>query len=64
MSTPDYLARPDLLALDIDPETADLLLARSPLTGLGGEPVIEAAHLADLLADLEPGDPLAGPTDD
>ncbi|HEY7313304.1 MAG TPA: hypothetical protein VH643_28400 [Gemmataceae bacterium] len=49
----DYLDREQLLALDIDPASVERLLARSPLSGHGGRPVVPAESLADLLGLLE-----------
>jgi hypothetical protein len=61
----DYLTRDDLLAMGLDPEEADAVLAASPITGIGGEPVVEAAMLSDLLglvADADDDDcKLEGP---
>jgi hypothetical protein len=49
---PDYLDRDALLSLDLAVETVDRLLSASPLTGHDSWPVIEAEHLADLLAAM------------
>jgi hypothetical protein len=51
----DYLGRDDLLALDLDPATIDRLLCDTPHTGHGGQPVVAAERLDELLADLEGG---------
>jgi hypothetical protein len=48
----DYLGRDDVLALDRTSEEADVVLALSAITGHGGEPVVEADRLADLLAQV------------
>jgi hypothetical protein len=56
MSPDDYLGRDDLLALGLDEADVDLLLAETPLTGHGGEPVVEAGRLHDLLGLLGDAD--------
>jgi hypothetical protein len=48
----DYLTRSDLEALDLPPAVVRQLLRDTQLTGHRGEPVVEAARLADLLAML------------
>jgi hypothetical protein len=52
-SVRDYLDREQLLALDLDLDTVDRLLAASSLSGYDGRPVVEAERLADLLAQLD-----------
>jgi hypothetical protein len=49
----DWLGRDDLLALDIDPAVVDRLLRDSPHTGHGGQPVVPAEQLDDLLGMIE-----------
>jgi hypothetical protein len=53
MINPDWLGRDDLLALDIEPVTADAILARWGLRGHGGRLCIEAERLDDYLGLLE-----------
>jgi hypothetical protein len=48
----DYLDRNALTALGISDVDADSLLRDSPLTGHGGQPVVEAERLPELLAML------------
>jgi hypothetical protein len=59
MATPDYLSRADLLALDIEPDEADAVLARSGTTGDRGQAIVAADQLPDLLALIrrERGEP-------
>jgi hypothetical protein len=48
----DYLGLDDLLAVGLCPEEANAILRWSDVSGHGGQPVIEAERLHDLLADI------------
>jgi hypothetical protein len=52
----DYLTRDDLLLAGLSEDEADAVLRLSPLTGHGGQPVLEADRLEDLLAQLDDED--------
>jgi hypothetical protein len=48
----DYLDRDQLLALDVPEADVDRLLLDTALTGHGGQPVVEAERLPELLESL------------
>jgi hypothetical protein len=51
-SPSDYLGLDDLLTLGLCPEEANSILRESDLAGHGGQPVIEAERLHDVLASI------------
>jgi hypothetical protein len=55
---PDWLDRNDLLALDVHNRDVDRLLRDTPHTGHGGQSIVEAAWLDELMDMLRREDDL------